>query len=152
MRSSLANQLVVDCKRNGLGESGFLRSRELRQGWWRGRGVSDSVQQYVNQVQDGALREWLKYGIAIHTAALCSLSRPRSRVAPGDRGIVETLFEHGYVQVVCTTSTLALGVNLPVYLVIIKGTIVWRGGGRGYEEISDAMLQQMVRGCSTADA
>ena len=65
---------------------------------------------------------------------------------------METLFEHGYVQVVCTTSTLALGVNLPVYLVIIKGTIVWRGGGRGYEEISDAMLQQMVRGCSTADA
>lgn len=45
---------------------------------------------------------------------------------------------------VCTTSTLALGVNLPVYLVIIKGTVQWKGGGRGYEEIDNAMLQQMV--------
>ena len=61
-----------------------------------------------------------------------------------DRSIVETLFEHGCIHVVCTTSTLALGVNLPVYLVVIKGTVQWKGGGKGYEEISDAMLQQMV--------
>ena len=38
-----------------------------------------------------------------------------------DRSLVESLFEHGYIHVICTTSTLALGVNLPVYLVIIKG-------------------------------
>lgn len=57
--------------------------------------------------------------------------------------MVETLFKRELVQVVCTTSTLALGVNLPVYLVVIKGTVQWRGGGRGYEEISDTMLQQM---------
>lgn len=57
--------------------------------------------------------------------------------------MVETLFKRELVQVVCTTSTLALGVNLPVYLVVIKGTVQWRGGGRGYEEVSDMMLQQM---------
>ena len=57
--------------------------------------------------------------------------------------MVETLFKRELVQVVCTTSTLALGVNLPVYLVVIKGTVQWRGGGRGYEEFSDTMLQQM---------
>lgn len=57
--------------------------------------------------------------------------------------VVETLFKRELVQVVCTTSTLALGVNLPVYLVVIKGTVQWRGGGRGYEEVSDMMLQQM---------
>ena len=57
--------------------------------------------------------------------------------------MVETLFKRELVQVVCTTSTLALGVNLPVYLVVIKGTVQWRGGGRGYEEISDTMLQEM---------
>lgn len=56
---------------------------------------------------------------------------------------METLFKRELVQVVCTTSTLALGVNLPVYLVVIKGTVQWRGGGRGYEEVSDMMLQQM---------
>lgn len=31
-----------------------------------------------------------------------------------------------------------------MYLVIIKGTVQWKGGGRGYEEIDNAMLQQMV--------
>ena len=71
------------------------------------------------------------------------LSNP-SPIAPQDRNLVETLFENGLIQVVCTTSTLALGVNLPVYLVIIKGTVQWKGGGRGYEEIDNAMLQQMV--------
>ena len=66
-----------------------------------------------------------------------------SHAASGDRALVEALFEHGFVQVVCTTSTLALGVNLPVFLVVVKGTKQWRGG-RGYEEISEAMLQQMI--------
>lgn len=59
------------------------------------------------------------------------------RRSGGRRAVVETLFKRELVQVVCTTSTLALGVNLPVYLVVIKGTVQWRGGGRGYEEISD---------------
>ena len=67
-----------------------------------------------------------------------------SFTASNDRQIVETLFEHGFIQVVCTTSTLALGVNLPVYLVIIKGTVQRKGGGKGYEPISEAMLQQMA--------
>ena len=30
------------------------------------------IQQHIRQVQDGALREWLKFGIAIHTAGLCA--------------------------------------------------------------------------------
>ena len=85
----------------------------------------------------------------------CSAASPSTRrasvgvslarhAASGDRAVVEALFEHGFVQVVCTTSTLALGVNLPVFLVIVKGTKQWRGGGKGYEEISEAMLQQMI--------
>ena len=103
------------------------------------------ILQYTHRIQDTSLREWLKYGIAIHTAGLCfSLLPNSSQIAPQDRNLVETLFENGLIQVVCTTSTLALGVNLPVYLVIIKGTVQWKGGGRGYEEIDNAMLQQMV--------
>ena len=116
---SLANQLVADYSRNGI-----HLSNELQQ----------EVARYTQRIQDTSLREWLNYGIAIHTAGL----------SQQDRSLVETLFENGLIQVVCTTSTLALGVNLPVYLVIIKGTVQWKGGGRGYEEIDNAMLQQMV--------
>jgi ATP-dependent DNA helicase HFM1/MER3 len=35
---------------------------------------------------------------------------------------VEQLFVAGALLVLCTTSTLAVGVNLPAHLVIIKGT------------------------------
>ncbi len=35
------------------------------------RRITCSVLPHIGQVQDGALREWLKFGIAIHTAGLC---------------------------------------------------------------------------------
>lgn len=39
-----------------------------------------------------------------------------------DRAIVERLFLQEKIQVLCSTSTLAWGVNLPAYLVVVKGT------------------------------
>lgn len=65
------------------------------------------------------------------------------RRSGGRRAVVETLFKRELVQVVCTTSTLALGVNLPVYLVVIKGTVQWRGGAGATRRSATPMLQQM---------
>jgi len=48
------------------------------------------------------------------------------------------------VQVLCATSTLAHGVNLPAHLVIIKGTYAWRGGSQGYTNIARSDVIQMV--------
>lgn len=36
--------------------------------------------------------------------------------------LVEENFKLGHLKILVTTSTLALGVNLPAYLVVIKGT------------------------------
>ena len=56
------------------------------------------------------------------------------------------------LQVLCTTSTLAMGVNLPAHLVVLKGTVRWVGDTEvtpgeqpGYKEYS----QSEVRGVLT---
>ena len=60
-----------------------------------------------------------------------------------DRATVEALYLAGCIHVLATTSTLAHGINLPTYLVIIKGTNCWRGGGRGYEKLPKGEIIQM---------
>lgn len=67
------------------------------------------------QFQDRNLMDCVKRGISFHHAGLCF----------EDRKKVESEFTEGRIQILCSTSTLAVGVNLPAYLVIIKGTNIW---------------------------
>lgn len=51
------------------------------------------------------------------------------------------------VQVLCTTSTLAMGVNLPAHLVVLKGTRRWTaeaGEPAGYQEYDRSTCLQMI--------
>ena len=51
------------------------------------------------------------------------------------------------VQVLCTTSTLAMGVNLPAHLVVLKGTRRWcsdAGETAGYQEYDRSTCLQMM--------
>ena len=68
---------------------------------------------------DAKLRECVKRGVGFHHAAM----------HPKDRQTVEELFLTHALRVVCSTTTLAVGVNLPARLVIVKGT--WNAGGGG---------------------
>jgi ATP-dependent DNA helicase HFM1/MER3 len=61
-------------------------------------------------------------GVAFHNAGL----------AHQDRVIVEKLFLEQKLRILCTTSTLSMGINLPARLVVIKSTQCYRGAGRGY--------------------
>ncbi|KEG07272.1 RNA helicase [Trypanosoma grayi] len=58
-----------------------------------------------------------------------------------DRFLVERMFKEHYVSVICTTTTLALGVNLPAHLVIIKGTTFFKSGRR--EDLPLSEVAQM---------
>lgn len=73
---------------------------------------SSEMQVLLETIKDSTLKETLPFGVGIHHAGMNAT----------DRAIVERLFLQEKIQVLCSTSTLAWGVNLPAYLVIVKGT------------------------------
>lgn len=82
----------------------------------------------------GTVQYCLDKGVAYHHAGMDASERRR----------VEQAFADRKLRCLCATSTLAVGVNLPAHLVIIKGTKTWRGGGSGYQEIDSRSLLQMI--------
>lgn len=65
-------------------------------------------------------------------------------MSPENRHLVETLFSTGEdIMVVVATSTLAVGVNLPAYLVVIKSTSYWTQSN-GVEECNPLQIRQMI--------
>eukprot|EP01065_Artemidia_motanka_P004469 TRINITY_DN12114_c0_g1_i3.p1 TRINITY_DN12114_c0_g1~~TRINITY_DN12114_c0_g1_i3.p1 ORF type:complete len:1628 (+),score=500.65 TRINITY_DN12114_c0_g1_i3:35-4918(+) len=90
-----------------------------------------AAQAAASRVSDRRLSESLGAGVAFHHAGL----------SPGDRETSERAFRSGAVRVMCATSTLALGVNLPAHLVIVKGTQTYSHGG--FQEMQRSMLMQM---------
>ncbi|RDW65861.1 putative DEAD/DEAH box DNA helicase (Mer3) [Aspergillus mulundensis] len=83
-------------------------------------------------VSNEELKKTTTAGVAFHHAGLDS----------ADRNQVETGFLEGKVSIICCTSTLAVGVNLPCHLVIIKGTVNWQENCS--QEYSDLEIMQML--------
>ncbi|XP_063216093.1 probable ATP-dependent DNA helicase HFM1 [Bacillus rossius redtenbacheri] len=81
---------------------------------------------------EGKLRELIPVGVGFHHAGM----------DPGDRQAVECLFRQGLLPILVTTSTLAMGVNLPAHLVVIKSTQQYVAGE--YREYSETQVLQMI--------
>ena len=93
---------------------------------------SKSKKRCNHNPSDKILNECMQQGIAFHHAGI-SLE---------DRTAVEKEFLSGSINILCSTSTLAVGVNLPAYLVIIKGTKSWNSSE--IQEYSDLDILQMI--------
>jgi ATP-dependent DNA helicase HFM1/MER3 len=83
-------------------------------------------------IQNQDLKACIASGVAFHHAGLDG----------NDRLAVENGFLAGDINVICCTSTLALGVNLPCHFVIIKHTVTW--SNLGAQEYSDLEIMQMI--------
>ncbi|NXD78239.1 HFM1 helicase, partial [Halcyon senegalensis] len=79
-----------------------------------------------------SLSDLLMYGVAYHHAGM----------EISDRKVIEGAFTVGDLPVLFTTSTLAMGVNLPAHLVVIKSTMHYVGGV--FQEYSETDILQMI--------
>ena len=103
--------------------------------WWTRQRVVDRAWPAPTQkiyVGSKELRELVGCGVAFHHAGL----------DPQDRHAIETAFLKGDVSLICCTSTLAIGVNLPCHLVVLKGTVCFQDGNLC--EYSDLEVTQML--------
>lgn len=83
--------------------------------------------------RDKDLQNCAASGVAFHHAGI-SLE---------DRIAVQDAYLKNHISIICCTSTLAVGVNLPCHMVIIKNTVVF-GQGTGFQEYSDLDIMQML--------
>ena len=92
------------------------------------------LQEECATAKSDALKTLLPYGFAIHHAGMTR----------SDRNLVEDLFADKHIQVLCSTATLAWGVNLPAHTVIIKGTQMYNPEQGKWTELSPLDVVQMM--------
>ncbi|PWW77261.1 P-loop containing nucleoside triphosphate hydrolase protein [Tuber magnatum] len=78
----------------------------------------------------------------LHATGACGVAFHHAGLDQNDRALVERLFLEGHLSVICCTSTLAVGVNMPTHLVVIKNTATWSNGGP--KEYVDLEVMQML--------
>ncbi|CEM04626.1 unnamed protein product [Vitrella brassicaformis CCMP3155] len=79
-----------------------------------------------------SIRKYVSAGVGVHNSGL----------KPEERRVIEDGFVQGTLRVLCTTTTLAQGVNLPAHLVIVKSTLAYKGAG--YVDYDDLEMLQMI--------
>ncbi|KAI1118185.1 hypothetical protein F5Y14DRAFT_255347 [Nemania sp. NC0429] len=103
--------------------------------WWSTCGADDRPWPPPHNripVLSRDLQEIVRYGVAFHHAGLDAR----------DRTEIQTSFLSGQLHVICCTSTLAVGVNLPCHTVVLKGTSHYTDDGP--QEYSDLEVMQML--------
>ncbi|UZJ56561.1 hypothetical protein CBS101457_005881 [Exobasidium rhododendri] len=109
------------CKEEGLLDT-IARARE--DGNMAGK--MNAFRRDVMESRNRELKELFETGFGIHHAGMLRK----------DRNLSERLFETGVTRVLCCTSTLAWGVNLPAYAVLIKGTDVYDSSMGKFTDLS----------------
>uniref|UniRef100_A0A3Q3W1T6 Probable ATP-dependent DNA helicase HFM1 n=1 Tax=Mola mola TaxID=94237 RepID=A0A3Q3W1T6_MOLML len=122
--------LVFCSTRKGVQQSATVLAKDAR--FIMSIEHKQRLMKYANSIQDCKLRDLVTLGVGYHHAGI-DLS---------DRKLIEKAFTLGDLPALFTTRTLAMGVNLPAHLVVIKSTMQYVAGS--CEEYSEADLLQMI--------
>ncbi|NXP47631.1 HFM1 helicase, partial [Heliornis fulica] len=122
--------LVFCATRKGVQQAASVLTKDAK--FLLGMEQKQRLQKSANSLKDSKLRDLLMYGVAYHHAGM----------EMSDRKIIEGAFTLGDLPVLFTTSTLAMGVNLPAHLVVIKSTMHYVGGV--FQEYSETDILQMI--------
>lgn len=93
----------------------------------------NGLQRKYPNIKDTILKKVMNHCVAFHHAGMVR----------SDRDVVEKMFKNGEVKMLVATATLAWGVNLPAYAVIIKGTDIYDPNQTDSRDISILDVQQM---------
>lgn len=94
---------------------------------------SHRIKKEVEQSRNEQVKKLFDFGFSVHNAGLLRK----------DRNLVERMFMEGHIKVLCSTATLAWGVNLPAYAVMIKGTKMYDAQSGEYKDIGIFDVQQI---------
>ncbi|XP_069568611.1 probable ATP-dependent DNA helicase HFM1 [Brachyistius frenatus] len=122
--------LVFCSTRKGVQQSAAVLAKDAR--FIMSIEHKQRLMKYANCILDSKLRDLAMLGVGFHHAG----------VDLSDRKLIEEAFTLGDLPVLFTTRTLAMGVNLPAHLVVIKSTMQYVSGS--CEEYSEADLLQMI--------
>ncbi|RKF59431.1 ATP-dependent DNA helicase MER3 [Erysiphe neolycopersici] len=80
--------------------------------------------------------------IELQKVVVCGVAFHHAGLDAQDRYAIEDGFLKGAISIICCTSTLAVGVNLPCHIVVLKGTVGFQDGA--LREYSDLEVMQML--------
>ncbi|XP_074641292.1 putative ATP-dependent DNA helicase HFM1 [Tubulanus polymorphus] len=122
--------LVFCSTRKGVQQSASILIKDAR--YVINAQHKDELITQSGRILESKLRDVLVFGVGYHHAGLDM----------NDRKIIEEMFLNGKLPVLFATSTLAMGINLPAHLVVIKSTMFYQLGM--YQEYSETQILQMI--------
>lgn len=97
-------------------------------------GDNETFSFQVSKSKNREVKELFPYGLSIHHGKQIKVTV--AGMLKMDRNLVERMFEAGVIKCLVCTATLAWGVNLPAYTVLIKGTTVYDAERGGFVDLS----------------